>query len=305
MSVFGIGSKPQDKFLVFSNALKKGEKPTFDMTFFSLTYIPPEPKTKEKPPNAWFARGTQLTLEENTIIDRLVIEDHGQKTEDGKPTQAIQELENCRFKSVKFYEPSRFKPNEKDPKGLIITFDIMFADIEKKKTFWEKKGGGKDLLFLSVGKSTKQGGMFSSGGNAIPVFRQLTDGGSDQPYYTVVDLVISESIKDVGYDSYFIDSLKEHLTGKHQSEETSKTPDAAPGTGGKEVVDSLKGVGKATEHLVDAVSGETKGPSKEQKKGGKGKKTYCKKSSMKHKKRRISKKRRTDIINKNKNKKNV
>ena len=288
--MFEFGSKNQDKFLVFSNALKEGEKPTFDMTFFSLTYIPPEPKTKEKPPNAWFARGTQLTLEENTIIDKLKIEDHGQKTEDGKPTQAIQELENCKFKSVKFYEPSRFKKDEKDPKGLIITFDIMFADLDKKKTFWEKTGGGKDLLFLSVGKSTKQGGMFSSGGNAIPVFRQLTDGGSDQPYYTVVDLVISESIKDVGYDSYFIDSLKEHLTGKHQSEETSKTPDAAPGTGGKEVVDSLKGVGKAGEHLVDAVS-EIK---VSEINGGKKRKTFRKTTRKKNKrknKRRYSRRR--------------
>jgi hypothetical protein len=290
--MFGFGSKNQDKFLVFSDKLKEGEKHTFDMTFFSLTYIPPEPKTKEKPPNAWFARGTQLTLEEDTIIDTLDIEDHNQKTEDGKPIQAIQTLEKCKFKSVKFYEPSRFKNEEKDPKGLIITFDIMFDDLEKKKTFWEKKNGGKDLLFLSVGRSTKQGGMFSSGGNPIPVFRQLTDGGSDQLYYTVVDLVISEGVKGVGYDSYFIDSLKAHLTGKHQSEQTSKTPDAAPGTGGKEVADSFKRVEKATQHLGDALSGEKEGASEEQKKGGKGKKTYRKKSSKKHKKKRISKKRR-------------
>jgi len=282
--MFGFGSKNQDKFLVFSNALKEGEKHTFDMTFFSLTYIPPEPKTKEKPPNAWFARGTQLTLEEDTIIDELDIEDHNQKTDDGKPIQAIQKLHKCRFKSVKFYEPSRFKNEEKDPKGLIITFDITFDNLEKKQTFWEKKNGGKDLLFLSVGRSTKQGGMFSSGGNPIPVLRPLTDGGSDQLYYTVVDLVISEGVKGVGYDSYFIDSLKAHLTGKHQSEQTSKTPDAAPGTDGKDVDASFKGLANSGTHLVDALSKETK--------GGKGKKTYRKKSSMKHKKRRISKKRK-------------
>jgi hypothetical protein len=277
--MFGFGSKNQDKFLVFSNALKEGEKPTFDMTFFSLTYIPPEPKTKEKPPNAWFARGTQLTLEEDTIIDKLVVEDYGQTDDAGKPIQAIQELENCKFKSVKFYEPSRFKKDEKDPKGLIITFDIMFADLEKKKTFWEKKGGGKDLRFLSVAKLTKGGGWFSSGGELKPIYKGLEDGGSKEPCYKVIDLVISEGVKDVGYDSYFIDSLKEHLMGKHQSEQTSKTtPDAAPGTDGKEVVDSLKGVEKATQHLGEALSGETKG-------GKKGRKTTRKKNKRKHKRR--------------------
>jgi hypothetical protein len=283
--------------LVFSDQLKEGEKPTFGMTFFSLTYIPPEPKTKEKPPNAWFARGTQLTLEENAKIDKLVVADYGQKTEDGKPTIGKQELKNCKFKSVKFYAPERFKKDEKDPKGLIITFDIMFDNLEEKQTFWEKKDGGKDLLFLSVAMSESSGGMMSSSSKPIPIHQSLKDGGSDQPYYTVIDLVISEGVKGIGYDSSFIDSLKEHLTGKHQSEQTSKTtPDAAPGTDGKDVNDSLNDVGKASQHLAAALSGGSI-------KGGKGKKTYRKRSSKKHKKRRISKKRRTDI--RNKNKKNV